>query len=109
MILQTTRNKVSSVFLYLGALIGSLVGMLEIFGLVMLITEKFYERYDNQRCKRMKALNVFYEKKKLKYCLAMRREHILLKSKVFNDTIESDLEVNKKIKVYPECFNSRVD
>ena len=109
MILKTTRNTVSSLFLYLGALIGSLVGILEVFGLVMIITEKFYDRYETQKCRRIKANSILKEKKKLNHCLTKQRDHIIFKGGIIDFTIESDPDLNKKIKVFPETINYRED
>ena len=61
--LVTKRNTVLSWLMYLGALLGSSLGMLELFGFFMSFTEKFHEFMDRRRDRRILAKELTKKRK----------------------------------------------
>lgn len=59
----TNRNIVLSWMMHLGALLGSTLGMLELFGLFMSFTEKFHEFMERRRDRKIFAKDLTRKRK----------------------------------------------
>ena len=69
--MQTIRSKNQSVFVYLGASLGSLFGLMGIFSSVMASVEDFYEKYERKKKNRFSSKEIKSKTKVLKSVLGI--------------------------------------
>ena len=86
----TTRNKVSSWFLYLGAVVGSTFGILEIFVMIMGLCEGLLEKFLSRKKRKIGVENVFGVGYDLKKSFNRMVEKNFLKMEITNYNSDFD-------------------
>ena len=90
--LLTTRNTITSLFLYIGALVGSTFGMLEIFGVVMGVVEGFFDHLEHRKIRKVYAQEVIGIRNNLISLFDFDLPKIFLFQKGFTDGQSDDMK-----------------
>ena len=99
--MKTTRNIISSWFLYLGALLGSTFGMLESFGLLMSLFETGFDKIEQKRRKKVYSEMVFETSYRLKEFIWSEFQ---IKELVTNGFVREETDYQKILRIRGEAI-----
>jgi hypothetical protein len=91
--LVTARNITSSLFLYLGALIGSTFGIMEMFALLMGVFEGYFEKFKAKHQKKIFSEKVFRTREIIDTLFNNRRKILRFNTKAFPETIPQSAQL----------------